>query len=328
MNVLVSTDSPRLWADLLPDHTVDFVPETPDAIAAAFDSGSHEAVYLDGPLDRPPPPSLRLVQLSSAGYEQMLGHPWLDRVPHVTTAAGTCAHYIAEHITLAVLASAKALPLHHENQRRHRWPADRAHFPHRSPRGQCAIILGYGAVGRQTARLLASLGLDLIAVTRSGQRQPFHGWLPEGVPGDPDGSLPRLLVPTGEIDNALAVADYVILCLPLNPATHNLLNRARLAAIKPGAVLINIGRGAMIDDDALRDSLDETRLAHAWLDVFRDEPLPPSAPWWDHPRVTLTPHISGIMPPVEVARHHAALLRENLRRLAAGQPCFNRLRHP
>jgi glyoxylate/hydroxypyruvate reductase A len=115
---------------------------------------------------------------------------------------------------------------------------------------------------------------------------------------------------------ALAGAEIVVLLLPLTAATENLMNAERLAMLPDGAVVINPGRGPLIDDEALVAALDDGRLAHATLDVFREEPLPPEHVFWAHPKVTVTPHIASATRVKSAAR----VVAENIRRGEAGDP--------
>ncbi len=114
----------------------------------------------------------------------------------------------------------------------------------------------------------------------------------------------------------LATSEILVLLLPLTPATRNVIDARALALMPEGAVIVNPGRGALIDDEALLASLDAGHTGHATLDVFRTEPLPPDHPFWGHPRVTVTPHIAAETRPASAAR----VIAENIRRGEAGEP--------
>ncbi|MGV6846784.1 MAG: 2-hydroxyacid dehydrogenase [Marinibacterium sp.] len=167
-------------------------------------------------------------------------------------------------------------------------------------RDRQVTILGLGALGAASAAALAALNFNVAGWSRSPRTLPeiatFHG--AEGL------------------DAALARAEILVLLLPLTAATDTLITGDRLARMPRGAVLINPGRGALIDDDALLAALDSGRIGHATLDVFRTEPLPPAHPFWAHPRVTVTPHIASQTRPVSAAR----TIAENIRRGEAGEP--------
>ena len=162
-------------------------------------------------------------------------------------------------------------------------------------------LLGLGALGAAAAQALAALKFDLMGWSRS----------PKSLEGIPTVS--------GEdgLDEVLRRSEILILLLPLTPETNGLLNAERLASLPDGAVILNPGRGPLIDDEALLAALD--RLGHATLDVFRVEPLPPEHPFWAHPKVTVTPHIAADTR----APGAAKLIAENIRRAEAGEPLLH-----
>ncbi len=160
-------------------------------------------------------------------------------------------------------------------------------------------ILGLGALGRACGETLAALGF------------PVTGWsrTPKNIPG-----LTCLSGKDG-LHQALSTAEILVLLLPNTPATENTLNAATLALMPKGAVIINPGRGPLIDDDALLAALDSGQIRHATLDVFRTEPLPPGDPYWAHPKVTVTPHIAS----ETRASTASEVIAENIRRGEAGE---------
>jgi len=164
-------------------------------------------------------------------------------------------------------------------------------------------VLGLGALGAACARMLATLGF------------PTTGWsrTPKSI------DTLRCLSGKDGLRTALAEADILVLLLPLTPDTENLLNAARLATLPSGAVILNPGRGPLIDDAALIAALDTGHIGHATLDVFREEPLPPTHPFWAHPRVTVTPHIASETRPETAAE----VIAENIRRGEAGAPLLH-----
>lgn len=164
-------------------------------------------------------------------------------------------------------------------------------------------VLGLGALGAACARALSGLGF------------PVTGW--SRSPGEVAGVT--CLAGAETLPAALRGAQIVVLLLPLTPQTENILDAAALACLPPGAVVINPGRGPLIDDRALLAALDAGRLGHATLDVFRQEPLPPEHPFWAHPRVTVTPHIASETRPESAAR----VIAENIRRGEAGEPLLH-----
>lgn len=174
------------------------------------------------------------------------------------------------------------------------------HVPAPLARRRPVTILGLGELGQACAEPLVSLGFPVTGWSRSQKEAP-------GV---------RCLAGDEGLTEALTGAEIVVLLLPQTPATENLLDAERLALLAPGAVVINPGRGPLIDDEALLAALDSGHLGHATLDVFRVEPLPEDHPFWSHPKVTVTPHIAS-----ETRADTAAeVIVENIRRGEAGEP--------
>jgi glyoxylate/hydroxypyruvate reductase A len=167
-------------------------------------------------------------------------------------------------------------------------------------RDRRVAVLGLGELGAACAGMLAALNFDVAGWSRTPRRiagvETFAG---------PDG-----------LRAALTGAEIAVLLLPLTPETENLMTAERLAWLAPGAVLVNPGRGALIDDAALIAALDAGRLSHATLDVFRIEPLPADHPFWAHPKVTVTPHVASETRPRTASR----TIAENVRRGEAGEP--------
>lgn len=164
-------------------------------------------------------------------------------------------------------------------------------------------VLGIGALGAACGQALAGLGFRVTGWSRSARKV-------DGL---------RCLHGDDGLVEALTDAQIVILLLPQTPQTRNILNASRLALLAPGAVVINPGRGPLIDDTALIAALDSGRISHATLDVFRIEPLPRDHPFWAHPRVTVTPHIAATTRPATAAQ----IIVDNIRRGESGQPFLN-----
>jgi glyoxylate/hydroxypyruvate reductase A len=164
-------------------------------------------------------------------------------------------------------------------------------------------MLGMGELGTACARALAALNF------------PVTGWsrTPKSIPG-----IPCLHGEDG-LDRALSTAQIVVTLLPKTAETENTLDARRLSLLPRGAVILNPGRGPLIDDDALLAALDSGQVGHATLDVFRIEPLPQDHPYWSHPNVTVTPHIAADTR----AQSASAVIAENIRRGQAGEPFLN-----
>ncbi len=306
------------------DLELRFCADEPAAIDAAIDE-SIEILVADAlPTSLERCAGLRWVQLLSAGINQLIGHPLLARDLLITNAAGATAVHIAEFVVAQLLGHIKGLREFDQLQRcRTPGQPTASRWRGQSLRGMCAVVVGYGGIGRETARLLAALGLRIIAVGSSAARKPYRGYTPFDGIGDPDAQLPERIVATADLHAVLPEADLVVLAVPLLPTTRHLIDAAALACMKPSALLFNVARGPVIDTAALLGALDQGQLAHAYLDVFDAEPLLVESPLWAHPRVSITPHIAGTMP--DHARRLSDLFLQNLARYRSGQPLLNQV---
>lgn len=267
------------------DLRTDFVPGHVDYIVYAPNSAVQDFV----PYSR-----LKAVLNLWAGVENVTGNPTLT-VPLARMVDDSLTRGMVEWVTGHVLR-------HHLGMDRHIHGLNGVwskHLPPMAPeRG--VTILGLGALGRACATTLSGLGFDVSGWSRTPRQidgiRTTHG--PEGLA------------------QALARAEILVLLLPDTPATENVLNPDTLAQMPRGAMIINPGRGTLIDDDALLAALDTGQIDHATLDVFRTEPLPSDHPYWTHPRVTVTPHIASETRPGTAAQ----VIAENIRRGEAGEP--------
>ena len=182
-------------------------------------------------------------------------------------------------------------------------------------------LVGYGSIGREIARLLQPFGTTILAAKRDVRHPQDAGYTEEGL-GDPEGNYFTRLYPIQALKSMLKLCDFVVVCVPLTPDTRNLISEAELTVLKPTAQLINIGRGGVVDQAALFTALQERHLAGAALDVFAEEPLPSSSPFWRMPTVIVTPHIGGM----SAAYQYRAikLFTENLKRYLEGITLLNR----
>jgi phosphoglycerate dehydrogenase-like enzyme len=265
-------------------------------------------------------PRLRWVQGHFAGVDQLLGHPLLRSVI-LTTSSGIHAPAMAEYILLMVLAFAHHLPRMIEHQGRAAWPQQRwALFVPQELRDATIGIVGYGSIGRETARLARAFGMRVLASKRHVDQLADDGWrLPNA--GDAAGeNVDRLFAPD-QLHAMLAECDYVAIAAPLTSETRGLLGAAEFRAMKREAVVINVARGGVIDEAALIDALRARVIGGAALDVFEQEPLPADSPLWHLPNVILSPHVSGFTPHYD--ERAMQLFAENLRRYAAGESLLN-----
>ncbi|KIX84329.1 2-hydroxyacid dehydrogenase [Thermus filiformis] len=239
---------------------------------------------------------LRLVQTLSAGVDWIL-----DLIPEgVVLADGSGIHDapVAEWVVGVILASLKKLPTFLENQKQGLWREERLG----DLEGRTVLILGYGSIGRAVEERLLPFGVEVLRVAR--KERP-------GVYAPQD--LPHLL----------PQADVVVLLLPLTPETRRLVDRDFLARMRPGALLVNAGRGGLVDTEALVEAVREGRIRAA-LDVTDPEPLPEDHPLWTLPGVLITPHVAGLSE--GFFRRAGRFLAEQLGRYLRGEPLLNVVR--
>jgi len=254
---------------------------------------------------------LKWVALSTAGYTRYDREDFraamTRRGAMMTNASSVFANPCAEHVLAQMLAMARNLPAQLRNQGGARdWLYQENRFTATALTGQTVLLLGFGAIGRRLAELLAPFRGRVIAY----RRKPAGD---EGVEVVTDAGLA----------SALAVADQVVNVLPDSASTRGLMNAARLAEMKPGARFYNVGRGTTVDQPALIDALKSGRLAAACLDVTDPEPLPPEHPLWTAPNCFITCHIAGGT--VDQDEKLVRFFMENLRRFRAGEPMLDRI---
>ena len=290
---------PALWDEFAPhlrracaeaglqvDLLAEAAPATVDVIVYAPSSALQ---------DFAPFTACRLVQSLWAGVEritpnQSLTQPLCRMVDPALTAG--MVEWVAGHVLR-----------HHLGMDRHILNPGHLWDPTCPPlaRERPVAMLGMGALGTACAGALRALGF------------PVTGWSRTARPG--------LLTGEDGLQAALSAAQIVVTLLPKTPDTENLLNAARLNHLPRGAIILNPGRGALIDDAALLAALDTGQIGHATLDVFRTEPLPPDHRFWSHPSVTVTPHVAADTRPASAAR----LVAENIRRAMSGEPLLHRV---
>src|SRR5687768_3975954 len=254
-------------------------------------------------------PNLKWVQLASAGSDHMQRLGLFEKRPNLllTTASGVHEVPISEHIVAMLLHFARGFPKAVRNQAQGKWERYRAE----EASGKVACLVGYGPIARRTAAILKTIGMRVLAVRASiAEQQPGF----EAV---------ERFYPPEELNAILSQSDYVIIAAPRTPRTEGMIGREQLRAMKSTAVLINISRGALVDETALIDALQEGTIGGAALDVFSQEPLPESSALWGMPNVLITPHVSGSNPHYD--RRVTDLFIDNLKRYLAGEPLRNKV---
>jgi phosphoglycerate dehydrogenase-like enzyme len=252
---------------------------------------------------------LRWIQVTAAGVGGLLFPELVESRVILTNGRGLHALSMAEHTLGVMLAFARNLHLARDAQAGHHWSqrelaADLARF--RRLEGTTLGLVGFGAIGRAIAERARPLGLRVLVVRRHPAVDPAPAdaqWGPERLP------------------ELVAEADWLVLAVPLTAATRQLIGAAELSRMKPGAVLINLGRGGLVEEPALIAALASGAIAGAALDVFEQEPLPAASPLWDLPQVILTPHISGL--DARLWERSSRLFARNLRAYLEGRPLEN-----
>lgn len=251
--------------------------------------------------------NLKWLQLASAGVDHIVRQGILSERPGilVTTASGIHEVPISEHILGMMLYFSRGFDKSVINQREHRW--DRHRGGELYERTVCFI--GYGPIARRAALLCKALGMRVLCVRPSATGQ-----------GPGEGPVDRFY-PTSDLNDALAASDYLVVAAPRTPQTEGMISKEQFGSMKDGAVLVNISRGALVDEDALIEALRGGKLRGAGLDVFVHEPLPESSPLWAIPNVLITPHMSGSNP--HYNRRATELFCDNLASYLAGRPLRN-----
>lgn len=246
-------------------------------------------------------PHLRWVHTISAGVDRLLSPELRESGAVLTNARGVFNVPIAETVMAYMLAVVKRLPGFLAQQREHRWQK----LPLRELRGLTVGVVGLGDIGSEVARLCRAFGMGVLGL----RRRP--------APSD----VADEVFPPERLHDLLARSDFVVLTLPLTPQTRGIIGQAELAAMRLDAWLINVARGALVDEAALIEALREGGIGGACLDVFAEEPLLEDSPLWDMPNVIITPHNSWSSPYID--EREMELFLENLRRYIAGEPLHN-----
>lgn len=222
----------------------------------------------------------------------------------VTSARGIHGPVVAEHAIALVLALAKRLPSAIRYQEKRKWSQDELWNERPRPRevaGTTLGLVGLGSIGMEVARRALALDMKVVAARR--REIPAAG---------------IRVFSADALDSMLPLADFVVLAAPVTPETRAMINSERLSRMKPEAYLINVARGALVDEAALIEALREHRIAGAALDVFRKEPLPAESPLWSLENLLITPHSAALTD--KLWERHYELLSENLRRYQKGAP--------
>ncbi|MGZ4873473.1 MAG: D-2-hydroxyacid dehydrogenase [Candidatus Angelobacter sp.] len=252
-------------------------------------------------------PQLRWIHAPSAAVHQLLFPELVKSEVIVTNSREVHGPVVAEHVMALIFALAKKIPQAVLLQEKRIWGQEAIWKQSAHPRelaGATLGLIGVGSIGRRVAQMASALSMRVIAVREHVEK------------GKPDG-VEAVFAPS-QLDDMLRQSDYVVLAAPLIAATQGLINADRLAAMKPEACLINVGRGPQVEEAALITALRARRIAGAALDVFEREPLPADSPLWSVENLLITPHTAGLTD--KLWHRHYDLFSDNLRRYLTRQP--------
>lgn len=273
-------------------------------------------------------PDLRWIQLPSAGADHLRHLPVWNSNITITSSRGIHTVPMSEHVFAMLLALVRQIPALVQAQEGRDWLHDLAErdLAFGEVRGRTMGIVGMGKIGDGVAHLAHAFGMRVIGTRRSVTDPQEIPEAPEIAFSDPPWlepveNGPDMVYPATELDEVLAQSDVVVVILPLTSQTRGLLGEAEFRAMKQGALFLNIGRGAVVQEDALVRALQSGQLGGAGLDVFSEEPLPKASPLWSMPHVLISPHVGGMSDRTrERAAHFFAV---NLVRYLDGEPLLN-----
>jgi len=294
--VLMRQDG-TFWLDGKALREDEAAPEVGWANNDLYRAGPHARAYYVALLKSP---ALKWVQSAAAGFDNPMFGQVVAKGARLTTNHSQAVG-MSEYVIWGVLNHLQRAVERRAEQAAHRWTP----LPFIEVSGSRWLVIGFGAIGQAVARRARAFDAHVTGVRRTAGAHEHADAM--ATPDQTHGLLPD--------------SDVVVLSTPLNPQSANMVDAKFLARMKPGSVLVNVGRGGLVDETALLAALDAGTPAHALLDVFQTEPLPEDSRFWDHPRVTLTPHASPIGS--GLAARSDALFAENLGRYLAGRPLLN-----
>ncbi len=266
--------------------------------------------------------NLRWIQFNNAGIDFALDEEIITKPQlRISTLSGAAAPQVAEYVLTMMLAISHKIPSILKYEMNHEWPADRyVRFTPRELRNSTVGLIGYGSISRELARILIPLGVKILASKKNVMTTQDQGYIISGL-GDPNGDLFTRLYPYQAIKTMVKDCDYVVVTVPRTKETVHLIAEDELAAMKSTAYLIDVSRGGIVKNTALKNALQEKKISGAVMDVFEQEPLPKDHPIWDTPNLIISPHIAGVS-------HHyfergTDLFVENLKRYLNNSSLLN-----
>lgn len=285
--------------------------EHADALFCTFPPENHKEMH-----------ELKFVQISSAGYKQLIGIGLPERNIRASNALGVFDVPIAEWNIAMMINMARDMRGMMHNQDNAVWDRS-ARFQHEI-RGSVVGIWGYGGIGRETTRLARALGMQVHVLTRSGVKPRTDTYGVEGT-GDPQGVLPHKVFLADQKETFLKDLDFLIVAMPQTDTNAGIIGEAELKMLKPGAYLLNPARGPLVDEQALLKALQNNWIAGAALDTHYYYPMPPDHPLWVMPNVMFTPHISGSSLSPKFLERVWDIFIQNVQRIQNGRDLLNAL---
>ncbi len=285
-----------------------------------------EVLYTTGYYPQPEQaPKLRWIQMNTAGMNHALEHGIVQAEDIiVTSTSGIHATNMAHYSLMMMLMFNYQMRQAFELQTKAEWPA----HPHQQflpvdMDRQTVGIVGYGSIGRELARVCASMGMTVLASKRDLSNTAEVNAFAMPNTGDPMGDIPDRIYPADTVASMAKDCDYLVVTTPQTARTKHLIGEEVFEAMKDSAVLVSVSRGAIVDEKALITALSSGQIGGAALDVFEEEPLPNTSPLWNLDNVIITPHLSGF-----TRDYHdkaALVFKENLRRYLENRPLLNQL---
>lgn len=300
-------EKPEEKSRLLPAELI----EDCDILLCTFPPQNHEQMK-----------QLKMVQISSAGYKQLIGQKLEERNIKACNALGVFDVPIGEWNMAMMINLTRDMRSIIRNQEQQVWDRD-ARFQ-KEIRGSVVGIWGYGGIGRETARLAKALNMTVHVLSRSGVKPRENNYCVDGT-GDPEGTLPDRVFLMHEIEGFLNGLDFLILAIPQTGSTEGIVGEDELRMLRSHAFLLNPARGPLINEEALIHALNEGWIAGAALDTHYYYPMPPDHPLWKMPNVIFTPHISGSSASPHFLERVWDIFVQNVQRFQNGEALLNEL---
>jgi phosphoglycerate dehydrogenase-like enzyme len=283
-----------------------------DALFCTFPPENHQEIE-----------NLKFIQISSAGYTQLIGKGFPERNVSTANALGVFDIPIAEWSIAMMINLARDVPQMIHNQDNGIWDRS-ARFQHEI-RDSIVGVWGYGGIGRETTRLAKALGMKVHVLTRAGIKERSNTYFVDGT-SDPEGLLPDKVFTMANKNEFFKDLDFLVLAIPQTKENEGIMDESDFAQLKNSVFLLNPARGPLINEKALTNALLNKQIAGAALDTHYYYPMPPEHPFWKMPNVILTPHISGSSASPKFLERVWDIFVKNIIRLQNGEPLLNELR--